>query len=299
MTVVFFHLDSEKKPVWETDFITKDILPNLEVFFFSTEDAQQISFWDTYKQHFNNNIFIFTSNLLEYTITEVIVKHIQPLIIIHTSDEHATKPEYNNLAFYTKLLLRQYDFPHYFTSRFKNIKQIPNGWANRITSSCSLDINNLIPSSKRHYEWGFIGNVIAGSHVKWDRLYGIKTFNARNFKTSYCLNNMNASDIEPYYRDTIFTPSGRGNGSLECFRHYEASIYGVIPVVVGSDAEIYATFTFEEMPPWIFANTWDEAVEKCKYYLSHPEELDTKQQEILTWWKNTVFYYRTLINTYI
>ena len=90
------------------------------------------------------------------------------------------------------------------------------------------------------------------------------------------------------YSQSVFVPCGRGNSSLDCFRLYEASMNGAIPVLVGSNDEIKSTFKYEENPPWIFAKTWSEAVEKC---------MNTKinSQNVLEWWNTRIEKIRTQI----
>jgi len=86
------------------------------------------------------------------------------------------------------------------------------------------------------------------------------------------------------YSKSIFVPCGRGNSSLDCFRLYEASMNGAIPVVVGSKEEIECTFMYEENPPWVFAETWGEAVKKCQSML----EYGMNNTSILNWWENRI-----------
>ena len=63
------------------------------------------------------------------------------------------------------------------------------------------------------------------------------------------------ADIWDVYRNAKFVPNGRGNAVLDCFRLYEASMAGAIPVVVGSWSEIRETFYFGgDVLPWIFGH---------------------------------------------
>ena len=59
---------------------------------------------------------------------------------------------------------------------------------------------------------------------------------------------------------------------------------GAIPVVVGSNDEIECTFKYEENPPWVFAETWKDAVEKCNFML----KCDVNNAPVLDWWKNRI-----------
>jgi hypothetical protein len=90
------------------------------------------------------------------------------------------------------------------------------------------------------------------------------------------------------YKNTIFVPSPRGNVRLDCFRHYEATLSGAIPVVAGDRSEIVDTFCKEGDPPWIIGDTWEHAVEQCKAELEAPELLQKRQERLLAWWKARV-----------
>jgi len=90
------------------------------------------------------------------------------------------------------------------------------------------------------------------------------------------------------YSDTIFAPCGRGNSSLNCMRLYESSMVGAIPIVVGSKEEIKDTFVFEENPPWLFFNSWEEAESQCRKLLLDKEKLQEIQDNVLFWWKNRI-----------
>ena len=296
-------MNSIKYPVFyqahgfEDDFIKYELFPGFEINHIENSDFLSFDYWkQTNSEFIGKNIIVFSSNPTPYNIIEPIIKFMKPLIIVHLSDEHGTKPEYNFLANYTKLLLRQYDFPHYKTSAFSNIIQIPLGYNINIVSSSSINLTSFKKTREREFSWGFIGGVVWKHLVKWDRLNGIKTFHSILPDKSYCSSNIPTNELGKYYSNTIFSPSGRGNGSIECFRHYELGLFGVIPVVVGGDAEIYSTFTYPELPPWIFADTWENAANKCKYLLERPDEIDEIRENIRLWWKNLILYFRDKIS---
>jgi hypothetical protein len=90
------------------------------------------------------------------------------------------------------------------------------------------------------------------------------------------------------YSESVFVPCGRGNSSLDCYRLYEASMNGAIPVVVGSKEEIESTFKYEENPPWIFAETWNEAVEKCM-------STEINSQSVIEWWNRRISKIKTKV----
>ena len=98
------------------------------------------------------------------------------------------------------------------------------------------------------------------------------------------------------YRDSIFVPNGRGNIKLDCFRLYEASLCGAIPIVVGSKKEIEGTFCQEENPPWLMFENWDEAQRKCLKLLKDMDNLNKLSQKNINWWSNRLLKLRELIS---
>jgi hypothetical protein len=87
------------------------------------------------------------------------------------------------------------------------------------------------------------------------------------------------NEVFDLYYESIFVPCGRGNFSLDCFRNYEATIAGAIPVIVGPMNEIEWTYKFEETPPWIYAESWSEALKKCQEIQFDFDTLEKMQNE--------------------
>ena len=87
-------------------------------------------------------------------------------------------------------------------------------------------------------------------------------------------------------RESVFIPSSRGNCNLDCFRIYEASKLGAIPIVMGPVWEIKQTFGYCE-PPFIFVRSWNEGVERLRYLLKNPKELEELQLKLISWWEET------------
>jgi hypothetical protein len=63
---------------------------------------------------------------------------------------------------------------------------------------------------------------------------------------------------------------------------------GAIPVLVSTKEEFELVFKYEENPPWIFAQSWQEASNICKNLLENKDELEKMQQLILEWWENRI-----------
>ena len=67
---------------------------------------------------------------------------------------------------------------------------------------------------------------------------------------------------------------------------------GAIPVVVGSQDEIEITFKYEENPPWIFAKTWEDALQQCKSILG--SNIDNSL--VMNWWNQRIQKIKSKIN---
>jgi hypothetical protein len=236
---------------------------------------------------------LFAMTVVFYDINNIeleeIVKKIQPIVIFSLSDEHGIFQKYNNLEKYTKLFLRQYNHKNYNYSSH-NI-QIPLGYVSNFLPSAP---NNSIlkPMNERKVNCSFIGA------KKSDREHMCNVFekNMDNTIIVFVNNNWNIEKLPvvpnklfTLYNNSIFIIIGRGNVSLDCFRIYEAVVAGSIPVIVGPESEIDITFFYGGCkPPFVYSNTWENAVSVCNNLLKEPELLQEKQDKILEWWSNQI-----------
>ena len=135
-------------------------------------------------------------------------------------------------------------------------------------------------SYEKKYDWSFIGN------LKSDRKEMIDAFS--QMSNHFMGNNISKEKMCEIYSQSTFVPCGRGNSSLDCFRLYEASMNGAIPVVVGFKEEIENTFKYEENPPWIFAESWNDAFNKCMSTI-------IQSKDVICWWENRIQKVRSKI----
>ena len=105
--------------------------------------------------------------------------------------------------------------------------------------------------------------------------------------TNYCkkvitneTRQVGAKELFKVYQNSAFVASGRGNWALDCFRLYEATIVGAIPVVVGPDEEILNLLNGQHSPPWIVVSNWQEAANKTKRLLDVPWRLDRMRRAL-------------------
>ena len=182
-----------------------------------------------------------------------------------------------------KQVFRQYACQKQYAQKYDehaNVRIIPLGYmfGTLFTSSVDhakktlLDIN-----STRNNRWLFVGTV-----QKSDRLHAIDVF--RNITPNFH-GSSEKHNIVGIYQQSDFVVSPRGNVNLDCFRHYEASMNGAIPVIVGDFQEVRDTFGhFISKPPWLFANSWQEAKNTVLALVADRESLVKKRTRVVEWW---------------
>jgi len=287
-----------EKSDWEYDLITKDFLNNIEIkieLFNNTNYKTIINQYDI-SDIIDNNILV-VNNLINLNDIINIVIRIKPIVIFYLSDEYGNESNTTILEKYTKILFRQYNHKHYKYG--KNNYQIPLGYSKFFLNSNPSNLINQKKIVERKINASFIGS------IKSDRLHMTETFkqNMQNTNIQFVNNSWNIQML-PYspekcfeiYNDSIFVICGRGNCSLECFRIYEAIVAGAIPVIVGSNEEINTVFNFNNnIPPFIYDDSWEKVVIKCNELLNNYEKLQKIQYDLLLWWKNEILFINKLI----
>ena len=222
-----------------------------------------------------------------------VIELLQPCALIQLSDEFGQQPEMVELADRVPLFLRQYRFLHYPSK--PNLFQIPLGYMTQMTNgTTALGRHDISRMRDRNLQWAFIGT------LKQDRQAMIEAFSAV-LNTSYHVSHETApSAILDIYKRAVFVPNGRGNVVLDCFRLYEASMAGAIPVVVGAWTETRAAFYFEgDVPPWIFETDWKAAAARCAALAGNIEALQNIQEHNLQWWARQLRNARNRVQTAI
>jgi GT2 family glycosyltransferase len=233
----------------------------------------------------NPNVETHFGHAPEFEIVLDTVKKINPKIIIQLGDEfwQESNDNHNILGNYCDLFLKQhYHWNHTYT---KNTFLIPLGYLN----GSPVDIDNVKPIKERKYSWSWSG------HLKSDRPEMIQNFwNIWNHVIS-CNGGLTYSEVYQWYKDSIFVPIGRGNSSIDCYRIYEAIICGAIPVMVCDEKEFDTVFQYNHFLPVIRASSWNEASNLCSSLLNNKDDLQTKQIELINWWKNTVSFIQSKV----
>jgi len=284
LNILFFGRNSSQE-LAEYDFILNDILPEKtkkNSYFLSLDEIRNID------QKFD--VFVYSCRdpnnypwgyMPTYADTLECVLKTEPKIIIQLSDEFYFEDLqlHNNLGNYCNLLLRQHNHVNYTYT--ENTLHIPLGY----TNDCEVF------SSPKKYDWSFIGE------VKSNREEMINTFS--RMPNHFVSTNIGRKEMCEIYSQSTFVLCGRGNTSLNCFRQYEASMNGAIPVVVGSEEELDWTFKYEQNPPWIFASNWESAFEICSDLLKNPEYLEEWKTKLLSWWSDRLSYIQSKVNLII
>ena len=280
MIKVLFFGRTHRDSLCEYDFIINELLPD------SKDKSSSFLFLEDIRNSEDKfDVFVYSCRDPQNypwgympTYNEVLesVLKTEPKIVIQLSDEfyYENLEDHNNLAHHCELFLRQYHHENYSYSL--NTIHIPLGYCNDI----QVWDEDIVPINERKYNWAFVGE------IKSDRQELIESFNS--IENNFCASGLSKSEMVQIYLNSIFAPSGRGNSTLDCFRLYETSMMGCIPVVVGDQCELDITFMYEEDPPWIFSDTWENAVLTCKKLLCNKEELQEIQNKNLTWWKTRV-----------
>lgn len=283
---------------WSVDFIQHELLAdinNLEIEYFTKDNINLLL---DRSEIINNNILVISCTSLDYDIALQLIERIRPIILFQLSDEHGNKNHWNILGKYTHLLLREYNINWY--NYHNNSIQIPLGYATGFLQQKKS--SDIIPKKMidRSFNCSFIGK------VKQDREYMINIFQNNMDKTYFkdvhndwdvSKQYYSPSEVYNIYNDSIFVINGRGYHTLDCYRIYETIVAGAIPVIVGKESEINNTFNYKNnVIPFIYCNTWDEAVNKCNNLINDYEKLQEMQDNLLLWWREQLLSIKENIN---
>jgi hypothetical protein len=243
-----------------------------------------------YEKNLNNinshkDILVFSSP--SYSFNEILnlVKKISPKIIVNLSDEFYgwDFDNFNILGNYCNIYMREYHHKNY--NYTENTIHIPLGYTNDLIKYKK----NNIKSNDRKITWSLFTN-----NLNQDRIELISHF--KNLKGGFYGKNISKISLSNFYSNSVFSPCGRGHSNLNCFRLYEASLFGSIPIVVGTPDEIKETFFYENNPPWIFLNSWSDAVDYCEYLLNNMDKLLIIQDNLQIWWNERIFNIKNILN---
>ena len=212
---------------------------------------------------------------------EWMLQALKPALTFLLSNELGGKGCHQDAAgTHSGLVLRHYSAIKYNYKQYPNVHQVMlgsrDGMMDHITDATW---KNLIPAPKRRNVWAFSGK------KKSDREEMVAELKPLTPNEWYWETKTPAETADLMLNAT-FVPNGRGWVSLECFRLFEASRLGAIPVVVGSTTEVEASFSYHlgymgKLPPWLYASSWSEAREKMEKLYHFTDALTAKQNAVL------------------
>ena len=290
LSILFYGVDS---PINNHEYIVDDIFTNYkdincEYILVGQEDL------------FNKTYDVFVYNCTDtnrqsyfgvppsYEQTKNAVLKFKPKIIIQLADECYKEHNeiHNLLGNFCNLFLKQHRHESQLYTYTENTTIIPLGYVNGFYNR-SVKIK---PIAERKYTWTWVGVLIN------DRREMINWFWSMWKNVTICNAYIPGNEVFDLYSESIFVPCGRGNFSLDCFRNYEATIAGAIPVIVGPMNEIEWTYKFEETPPWIYAESWSEALKKCQEIQFDFDTLEKMQNENIAWWNKMVSFLQNKVS---
>jgi|SRR6516165_5592997 hypothetical protein len=233
-------------------------------------------------------IIVFSSNRTSSRNVSSLIHSIKPQVMIHLSDECGNNHEYIKLYQDVPVVLRQHYHPNYPQPANQTI--IPLGFmTGMFVPPEPLTERHTTPITNRKYSWSFVGKLKHDRQDMLDEFQSMKPFFTN-------LNGLSPCAMAEVYGDSIFVPCGRGNIKLDCFRLYEATLCGALPVVVGSESECNELLFSQHNPPWIVARTWKEAFCKCREIRGDKHALESLQVSNLGWWDKRITYIRSVID---
>jgi hypothetical protein len=220
------------------------------------------------------DVVVVNSNT--FTINGDMFRDWVPRILVYLSDEWGCTPGLHMHTANIPLVLRQYNHSHYV--RASNVRQIPLGFINTMFDD-PLAIPGFPSAADRQYRWCFAGK------IKGDRMKAVQAFES----WGPCFREQRPPhELARAYQDSVFTLCPRGNVMMDCFRIYEATLCGSIPVLAGcSKREFRESFSYANAPPWIYARTWRRARMICED-LEKTGGIKDLQTACLDWWNEEI-----------
>lgn len=252
------------------------------IFRFNDNVILSVGNWSWEKDYFfhiiskvsGKKIYVFSSNYTTYTSSKMHVTKFRPDIIIHFSDEFGTKKEYDELSKLTKIYFRQHFHKEY--PNYNNKFIMPLGYQTGMFDALPIHLD-LKTVSERKLKWSFIGDFVKNierrdmvNHLSSIGPHRLGKADPRYMKEIYC--------------DSVFVPNVRGDVKLDCFRLYEATSCGAIPILVGPILECRELIKSQEMPPWPYFDNWQDAKHLMENY--NPQKLQVLQDKNIAWWNS-------------
>lgn len=263
---------------YEKDHLIKYVLKDVRFtnYYVIARESLTESFVNNLCKMSSDFVLVFSSNKMNYAVTEWLLQKLKPKVVIHNSDEFGNRKEFFQLFENTPLVLMQYAFN--YGNIPKNIVHLPIAYLPGVHAGGVPDWNSIKPMEARKYDWSFVGL------LKSDRALAIRTFKQKWSDAIFFEGKASRTELGSLYNDSRFVISPRGNAVVMCCRTFEAITCGAIPVIANcTKEEVTRTYNFGDRPiPFIYAPTWEEAVTICKS-LENPDEI---QRQCMDWYKS-------------
>ncbi len=286
LKILFFGI-SDRESIWEYDYIHNEFFSNwdhIDDYFLMPNEVKTLNEKFDVVVYFGRDPNNYPWGYIP-TYKDILecVKSTTPKIVIQLSDEfiHENLQEHNSIGDYCDLFLRQYNHKNY--SYTKNTLHIPIGYRNNF----NIKEKYIKKIKEREYNWSFFGTYKSDRKELTDIFSNISN-GKYVLRDENCTDLLSSDDLVDYFIDSIFIPCSRGWSTLDTMRLYEASRCGSIPVVVGSKEEIEVAFKYEENPPWLFFDNWEDACNGCLNLLKDKDKLQEIQDKVLLWWENRI-----------
>ncbi len=229
-------------------------------------------------------IYIFSSNMTSFEEARRVVLYGRPDIVIHLSDEFGDIPEFTALAELCPLMLRQHDHPGY--PHYPNLHYMPLGFMKGMFPS-GISLAG-VGHGPRRLVWSFVG-VWKKNRERREMVATLSELEP-NF-----LDSASPAEMADIYTNSEFVPNTRGDFVMDCFRLYECSICGAVPVLVGPAEECALLVSRMRNPPWMVHESWGEALKAMRQLRKDPAALKARGDAVRGWWWREVKRFQALL----
>ena len=214
-------------------------------------------------------------------------------ILVQLSDEMCNFPRVFRWYHRFGHIYRQYACWSRYSKLYRGhegrITMLPLGYSNMLrlrgTTMETVARSLSTVDRERQYIWSFAGSL---KKPHGERQQAVSVF--KSLKPFFLSNPAVKHSDTQVLTDSYFVLSPRGQVSVDCFRHYEASMHGAIPIVVGLHSELVSAFNyFAVHPPWVFAASWVQALQLVQGLLANRTAMVARQIAVLQWWKTEWF----------
>lgn len=252
---------------WDVDFI-QELLAHLPVQFSHVNHPSELT---------NSHIVVYSRNHFSRADVRRGLKQAKPRLVFHLSDEWGRDAPWHQFLRKYPLVLRHHHFNFY--PKHKNIVTMPLGYMEGMFRGSTTDQSRIEQLMDRHraLAWSFIGG------VKGRRGAALQMFSDIG---PHFLGSAHPNDMADIYADSKFVVCPEGNVNILCFRNFEASICGAIPVIAGCSRAAYLEATAPlSNPPWVFHERWEDAIAEVRALLADESALKCRRTQVLLWWR--------------